>query len=403
MTSSQIVNKRDTKMNKIKPKNKKSKAFVIISILIAIFTFIFVTYLVTSNEFNIGTLNKSSKTYDKYHSLYLNDETRKEFGTDANDNYNDPRKIVVNQKTNDNYIINYKNKGNKNIIIIDGQKVSKVETNKDIKFISDKRYSRPGSYKTDSFIFNNKTKEKSRDLSVNITPTTNSNLSNIITCYVIDSDGKVLISGKLSDIDFKDIEFNSNTSVSFKYYLPKNIDKYKDINIDYFISVGNSNTGKDTNTSLETTKLTIFDFSIIIAIIIIMLTISLVVIFFSNKKFKGYKSMVATSAITISLLCAAHACGIRTHYVISGSMEPNIPKGSLVISKVSTFDKIKKKDVVIFDRPESMVPVVHRCIKKDVNKGIIVTKGDNNSFEDGETDKTRIKEKVLFHIPPLFK
>ena len=50
-----------------------------------------------------------------------------------------------------------------------------------------------------------------------------------------------------------------------------------------------------------------------------------------------------------------------------------------------------------------MVPVVHRCIKKDVNKGIIVTKGDNNSFEDGETDKTRIKEKVLFHIPPLFK
>ena len=118
MTSSQIVNKRDTKMNKIKPRNKKSKAFVIISILIAIFTFIFVTYLVTSNEFNIGTLNKSSKAYDKYHSLYLNDETRKEFGTDTNDNYNDPRKIVVNQKTNDNYIINYKKSGNKNTIII---------------------------------------------------------------------------------------------------------------------------------------------------------------------------------------------------------------------------------------------------------------------------------------------
>ena len=330
-------------MNKIKPKNKKSKAFVIISILIAIFTFIFVTYLVTSNEFNIGTLNKSSKTYDKYHSLYLNDETRKEFGTDKNDNYNDPRKIVVNQKTNDNYIINYKSDVSKNVIAIDGREINKVKTGKDIKFISNKRYSRPGSYKTDSFVFNNKTKEKSRDLSVNITPTTNSNLSNIITCYVIDSDGKVLINGKLSDIDFKDIEFKSNTSVSFKYYLPKNIDKYKDINIDYFISVGNSNTGKDTNTSLETTKLAIFDFSIIIAIIIIMLTISLVVIFFSNKKFKGYKSMIATSAITISLLCAAHACGIRTHYVISGSMEPNIPKVHWLYQKFQHLIKLKRK------------------------------------------------------------
>ena len=144
MTSSQIVNKRDTKMNKIKPKNKKSKAFVIISILIAIFTFIFVTYLVTSNEFNIGTLNKSSKTYDKYHSLYLNDETRKEFGTDKNDNYNDPRKIVVNQKTNDNYIINYKSDVSKNVIAIDGREINKVKTGKDIKFISNKRYSRPG-------------------------------------------------------------------------------------------------------------------------------------------------------------------------------------------------------------------------------------------------------------------
>lgn len=66
--------------------------------------------------------------------------------------------------------------------------------------------------------------------------------------------------------------------------------------------------------------------------------------------------------------------------VISGSMEPNINIGDLII--IDTNDKdYKKNDIVTFYDEENSF-VTHRII--EINKSTIITKGDANNTSDGE-------------------
>lgn len=77
--------------------------------------------------------------------------------------------------------------------------------------------------------------------------------------------------------------------------------------------------------------------------------------------------------------------------VVSGSMEPTIHVGDMII--IDTHDKNYQEDDIItfYDKQGSFV--THRIIKIDGEK--MVTKGDNNDSEDDETDMDKIVGKYV--------
>ena len=89
--------------------------------------------------------------------------------------------------------------------------------------------------------------------------------------------------------------------------------------------------------------------------------------------------------------------------VLSGSMEPDIKVGSVVI--VKPVDRYEVGDVVTFGRDDrDNVPTTHRIIDVHIVEGEtrFVTKGDANDDRDGrELTESDIVGKVLFDIPYL--
>lgn len=103
---------------------------------------------------------------------------------------------------------------------------------------------------------------------------------------------------------------------------------------------------------------------------------------------------------TAVCFCLANfVCGWRAFAVMSSSMEPACPAGSLVISKPVPFRLLKKGDIVTFCK-EGGVTVTHRIVQVDQNKRYIETKGDGNQIQDtGKTFETDIIGRIETVIP----
>lgn len=70
--------------------------------------------------------------------------------------------------------------------------------------------------------------------------------------------------------------------------------------------------------------------------------------------------------------------------VISHSMDPTFTRGDMLILKGVDPKEIEIGDIVVYDRPGSKYPIVHRVIerKEYAGKVYIITKGDNNYYPD---------------------
>lgn len=87
---------------------------------------------------------------------------------------------------------------------------------------------------------------------------------------------------------------------------------------------------------------------------------------------------------------------IQMRTVISGSMEPTIPIGSLIVSKEVPVNKLQVGDIVSFESNGEIV--THRIAKIEDKK--IYTKGDaNESLDEGYAEE--IIGKVILHIPKI--
>lgn len=98
--------------------------------------------------------------------------------------------------------------------------------------------------------------------------------------------------------------------------------------------------------------------------------------------------------------------GIRVHTVLSGSMEPSILTGSIIVIKpVETYavgDIITYKPNIYRDEENSPTSTTHRIMEVRSSDGvdIFVTKGDANDQADVETtDKGLVMGKVFLSIP----
>jgi len=83
--------------------------------------------------------------------------------------------------------------------------------------------------------------------------------------------------------------------------------------------------------------------------------------------------------------------------VVSGSMEPTIHVGDLVI--INTNEKNYQKDDIVTFRDVDDSFVTHRI--KEINKDKMITRGDNNDSDDQPMEVNRLIGKYLFKINGL--
>lgn len=91
---------------------------------------------------------------------------------------------------------------------------------------------------------------------------------------------------------------------------------------------------------------------------------------------------VMQGALVLAVLAVilSRAAGIRSYVVMSGSMEPEIPVGSLCFVDTNReYEDVEKGDIIAFESASGVL-VTHRAA--EVTAQGIVTKGDSNDVPD---------------------
>ena len=105
--------------------------------------------------------------------------------------------------------------------------------------------------------------------------------------------------------------------------------------------------------------------------------------------------------VIAALLLVPKLLGYTQYAVISGSMEPNIPVGSIVYDKEVEPEELEIGDVITY-RLSGDTLVTHRIVAIDDATQTVQTKGDANEAEDGTpVPYSEIVGLKAFHVPLL--
>ncbi len=85
--------------------------------------------------------------------------------------------------------------------------------------------------------------------------------------------------------------------------------------------------------------------------------------------------------------------GVGVLVVLSGSMEPTLSTGDLVIIKET--DTVNEQDIIVFQDGNAMT--IHRIV--GIDGSMITTQGDSNNVADAPITMEAVKGKLLFRIP----
>ena len=111
--------------------------------------------------------------------------------------------------------------------------------------------------------------------------------------------------------------------------------------------------------------------------------------------------------IAVILLCLpltlSGVFGGQFFAVVSGSMEPEIPTGSLVYVKSTNPLEVKAGDIIAFHAARDPGTIVtHRVVENHENEKELITKGDANKTNDmNPTRYDYVVGKVEYHIPKI--
>lgn len=126
----------------------------------------------------------------------------------------------------------------------------------------------------------------------------------------------------------------------------------------------------------------------------------------TSKGLKKTLDIASTVLVVLVVLFAVLLVGVRlfdiqVYSVISGSMEPKYPVGSLIYVKDVDPYSIKEGDVITYVLPND-TPSTHRVVRVDEDNQLFYTKGDANKTEDGAPVHFKnLIGKPVFKIPLL--
>lgn len=111
---------------------------------------------------------------------------------------------------------------------------------------------------------------------------------------------------------------------------------------------------------------------------------------------------LAACLLTLGALAVPSALGFHTYAVISRSMAPALPVGSMVYVKKKDFDDIRAGDIITFRFGEGNLPVTHRVVEKNGEEKTFQTRGDANERPDGRAVQyAQVDGVVRFAVPWL--
>lgn len=116
------------------------------------------------------------------------------------------------------------------------------------------------------------------------------------------------------------------------------------------------------------------------------------------EKIKGFLYLILLAAA--GLLTFPILLGWKPQVVLSGSMEPGIPVGSLVyIQQKTDVEEIRAGDVIAYRLGEKAA-VLHRVVRVEEEERCFTTKGDANPAVDpGEVSFGQYMGKLAFCVP----
>lgn len=93
--------------------------------------------------------------------------------------------------------------------------------------------------------------------------------------------------------------------------------------------------------------------------------------------------VIFISVVIVGIVYAPAVFGMKSYAILTGSMEPTIPEGSMVYVKpCSSFDEYQINDIVTFSDPATGKSFTHRIVEIDAGDRCFTTKGDANSVPD---------------------
>ncbi|OUP25175.1 signal peptidase I [Gemmiger sp. An194] len=116
---------------------------------------------------------------------------------------------------------------------------------------------------------------------------------------------------------------------------------------------------------------------------------------------------ILSTIVLIVLLAAAAVIlvpmllGYKEMAVLSGSMEPTIPVGSLVYVKPVEASELEAGDVCTYYLSDGETFVTHRVMSIDPDAQTLVTQGDANESPDGDIQFSQVYGRADFHLPYL--
>lgn len=126
------------------------------------------------------------------------------------------------------------------------------------------------------------------------------------------------------------------------------------------------------------------------------------------RVFGAVRSALLTVFAALGVLCilvfaASMLFGIRPLVVISGSMEPTIPVGSVILSRTVPATEVAVGDVVTVERPRNLGLITHRVVSTTAHGGStdLVLRGDANKVDDPEPYTVTTAGEYVWHIPEL--
>ena len=114
-----------------------------------------------------------------------------------------------------------------------------------------------------------------------------------------------------------------------------------------------------------------------------------------------FGTMILLSVIACGLaMTLPHYVGYELFHVVSGSMEPSIPVGSVVYVKPTAPETVAVGQVIAFESEGSVV--IHRVVNNKIVEGLFTTKGDANEGEDmTDLPYDRLIGVEVLHVPYL--
>ncbi|QTX03325.1 signal peptidase I [Agromyces archimandritae] len=107
--------------------------------------------------------------------------------------------------------------------------------------------------------------------------------------------------------------------------------------------------------------------------------------------------------VSILVFAGGLLLGIRPVVVISGSMEPVLPVGSVALIKSVDYDEVAVGDIVTVQRPRGLGLVTHRVVEKTTIDGspALELKGDANRTADPDPYPVDTVSRMVLSVPGL--